>query len=229
MSKHSMKEITCPQCGNKQNYMIWESLNGDLDPEAKKRLIDGTFFAFKCEQCGHEANIVYDILYHDMSHNTMVYFVHPDKVETTMKYMSDAQKNMANMVSGVGDMANNIMKTRNRIVTDQNRLREKAIIFEAGLDDRVIEIIKLLCWFEVSKKLTSLPDDALYFYIDKDGEYKVEVVGGVATCGITREMYENTAKQFANVLEVIGEQYIVDNNFAGNVCLTYNKHARGQK
>ena len=33
---------------------------------------------------------------------------------------------------------------RKRIVTNQNALREKAIIFENELDDRVVELIKLL-------------------------------------------------------------------------------------
>jgi hypothetical protein len=71
--------------------MVWDSLNSDLDPDAKQKLLDGTLFQYKCEKCGHEASVAYDILYHDMKNNTMVYLVEHSVVEETKKYMEMAQ------------------------------------------------------------------------------------------------------------------------------------------
>lgn len=47
MSLRRKKTVACPKCNKESDYLFWESLNGDLDPEAKTQLIDGTFFQFK--------------------------------------------------------------------------------------------------------------------------------------------------------------------------------------
>ena len=45
MSLRRKKTIACPKSNKESDYLFWESLNGDLDPEAKRQLIDGTFFS----------------------------------------------------------------------------------------------------------------------------------------------------------------------------------------
>ena len=42
MSLRRKKTVACPKCNKESDYLFWESLNGDLDPEAKTQLIDGT-------------------------------------------------------------------------------------------------------------------------------------------------------------------------------------------
>ncbi|MFQ7727123.1 MAG: CpXC domain-containing protein, partial [Ruthenibacterium lactatiformans] len=59
MSLRRKKTVACPKCNKESDYLFWESLNGDLDPEAKTQLIDGTFFQFKCPHCGHECKVDY--------------------------------------------------------------------------------------------------------------------------------------------------------------------------
>ena len=44
MSKERIQKITCPECGQEIEMVIWDSLNGDLDPEAKAQLLNGTLF-----------------------------------------------------------------------------------------------------------------------------------------------------------------------------------------
>jgi RNA polymerase subunit RPABC4/transcription elongation factor Spt4 len=39
MSKKNEIEIVCPHCEEKQNVIVWSSLNITLDPEARKRLL----------------------------------------------------------------------------------------------------------------------------------------------------------------------------------------------
>lgn len=218
MSKHSWEKITCNKCGHKQDFLIWQSLNGDLDPKAKQQLIDGTFFRFKCDKCGEEANVVYDTLYHDMAHNTMVHLTGESRVQEVIAACETMKKRMGS-VTGLSQIA----QTRTRVVTSQNRLREKAIIFEAGLDDRIVEIIKLYCWMKMVAQKKEIRDDSLYFYIDDKGEYKVEVIGGIASCDIPKEFYEQMKTQLMPILNAVGERYIVDNNFAGGVLIAMQK------
>ena len=65
MSLENKEIIKCPECGKENEFIVWQSLNGDLDPEAKQKLLDGTLFQFKCSGCGYESNVSYPTLYHD--------------------------------------------------------------------------------------------------------------------------------------------------------------------
>ena len=94
MSLRRKKTVACPKCNKESDYLFWESLNGDLDPEAKTQLIDGTFFQFKCPHCGHECKVDYGMLYHDMAHQTMIYYVSENSVNSV--YTRTSQNSTAN-------------------------------------------------------------------------------------------------------------------------------------
>lgn len=65
MTKMSKHEISCPNCGRQQTATVWESINIDLDPSFRQRLIDGDINMLKCEFCNHEAFLNAPLLYHD--------------------------------------------------------------------------------------------------------------------------------------------------------------------
>lgn len=155
MSKERKEIVTCPKCNKESDYIIWESLNGDLDPEAKKELMDGTLFQFNCPHCGHQCNVDYGMLYHDMAHQVMVYYVSEDSVEKTQKMFSDIDGKIGIPMPGY----------RKRIVTNQNALREKAIIFENELDDRVIELIKIFYLANAQERFPDANVEAAFFLI----------------------------------------------------------------
>lgn len=223
MSQVTNRTIACPNCGHEQNFIIWDSLNGILDPEAKDSLINGTLFRFKCDECGYETEVVYDILYHDMEHHTMVYRVQPESVEQAGQYMLIASEKTKSLDA-------NLPKTRNRIVTDNNRLREKAIIFGAGLDDRIVEIVKLICWMEAVKTITDAKEEDMYFNITNDSNWIVEIVGKDVSCNVPKEMYDQISSQFSPIFDQIGDdELIVDHNFAGTVCLAFNDAHKNNK
>lgn len=221
MSIHSMQSITCEECGHTQQFVIWETLNGDLNPDAKQLLLDGSLFNYKCEHCGYEANIIYNILYHDMSQNAMVFFVEDDNVDVAKEQIELARQATIKLNEPITSNLK-IPNTRHRIVTSQNRLREKAIIFNAGLDDRVVEIVKLLCWVEIRKQFQDVRDDELYFLI-KDDNYMVVAPSKGISCNVPKEMYKNAKRQFGTLLNLIGDnEYIVNNNFAGMLFMIFN-------
>ena len=64
MSMERTESVTCPKCGKASDFIIWESLNADIDPEAQQQLIDGSIFHFTCPECGHKSNVNYGMLYH---------------------------------------------------------------------------------------------------------------------------------------------------------------------
>ena len=193
--------ITCPECGHTQDFIIWQTLNGDLDPEAKQQLLDGTLFRFECNKCGHKSNVDYGILYHDMMHQAMIYYVDENSVEQAIESMYGAEDKMGIEMPGY----------RKRVVTDQNALREKAIIFEHELDDRVIEIIKLFYLANASKQFPEAKIKEVYFLVT-DGKYILEFIGDrPLSAEVSTSMYDSIKTDFAERLESAGNKEPVIN------------------
>ena len=47
MSQSAMQEITCPKCGKKTSFLVWDSINTMKDPEMKENCYDLCRYVFK--------------------------------------------------------------------------------------------------------------------------------------------------------------------------------------
>ena len=203
MSLENKEIIKCPECGKENDFIVWQSLNTEINPEAKEQLLNGTLFRFKCADCGYESNVTYPILYHDMSNRLMIYFVKEDEIDEIKKtFEPDSQFGFA--MEGY----------KRRIVTDQNSLREKAIIFDNGLDDRVVEIIKLMYFANLRRSNPEAKVEVAYFIVD-NGEYQIHFLGETPLVAkLEASFYENIARDFASKIESSEDDYIVDMKWA---------------
>ena len=52
MSQSAMQEITCPKCGKKTSFLVWDSINTMKDPEMKEKVRNDEAFRFHCPECG---------------------------------------------------------------------------------------------------------------------------------------------------------------------------------
>ena len=83
-----------------------------------------------------------------------------------------------------------------RIVGSQRELMEKIRIFDAGKDDRIVELVKRIISDAVADKNPDLRDANLY-YLEEDGESLFVVVnskGALGTVPIPKGMYEDMAE-----------------------------------
>lgn len=213
MSECTTQQITCPKCGHLQAAVIWSSINTLTDPDLRNDVLDGKIFVHKCINCGEEFTLRYNMLYHDMKNGAMVYLVSQNEVEDTKADIEFTKRNLVDRFAEI--IGNSNYSPKFRIVTSPNRLREKAIIFDAGLDDRVVEIAKILCWFEIHKQDNTVKDGDLYFYI-ADNEYKIQIVSSPITCDMPRELYDTVLNVSQKFLQSIGDhEYVVDHMFGG--------------
>lgn len=74
MSLERPVELSCPACQHRQTVIVWESLNADISPEARRALFEGRINVFECEACGQTFPIAVPLLYHDMSRRFLVQF-----------------------------------------------------------------------------------------------------------------------------------------------------------
>jgi hypothetical protein len=75
MSVRNVVELRCPNCGVKGTAEIWNTINVDVDPQAKEQLFECKVNVFPCNHCGSHSVIPAQLLYHDMSKGFCVQFV----------------------------------------------------------------------------------------------------------------------------------------------------------
>ena len=135
MSKSNDISFTCQRCRKDSRFTIWQSINVDLDPKLKQKVIDGSLFVFICPFCQFHQDIVYSVLYHDQTNRFMTWWI-PEDERGKQNYNEDELNMYAKTLFGY----------KLRLVPSLNRLREKILIFDCGLDDRAIELLKRYVW-----------------------------------------------------------------------------------
>ncbi|MCQ2513223.1 MAG: CpXC domain-containing protein [Lachnospiraceae bacterium] len=116
-----------------RNRPQWHSV---LDPDMKEKVRSGEAFRWTCPHCGNTANVNYTTLYHQMEGHVMIYLVFGDQEKAIEMMQGFYRDNEGNIVDADEDY-------RNRVVGTMNEFREKLMILDAGLDDRIIELMKL--------------------------------------------------------------------------------------
>lgn len=210
MSRKFIQKITCPKCGQEGDFTVWSSINTMLDPEMKEKVKTREAFNFHCVACGNNTNVNYDCLYHQMEDEMMIYYASSPE-ETEKVY---------NMFRGENKVSEVLGKIQNkylyRIVHSQNELREKIFIFDAGLDDRVIEIIKLMFTGKYQNNHPEVELDDIFFQPGKkNGLVFLSNGKPVASCEIENELYDMIfAEYVAKRPELRDDDIIINLNWA---------------
>ncbi len=141
MSRSSIEKIECSNCGKEFEFEMHQSVNVTLDPDLKKLVFNNGLFKYTCPHCGVEQNILYPVLYHDMTEgrNFMVQFGSPNYVDE-FEYMSIPEENSERDIDQI--MIKAMRNTPRRGVTNIPDFIEKIVILENGYDDRIIEVIR---------------------------------------------------------------------------------------
>ena len=195
MSMSATNTVTCPQCQHEQDFTVWQSMNVTLDPELKEQLLSGELNAFICQKCAEKTSVAYDTLYHDMRLGLWLYLSHGD--EKPGEDFSRVQSMMAKTAR---------VPYRYRLVRNRNELVEKILIFDAGLDDRMVEIFKLMLGQHISEQGRNV-DELLFQRIgekegDGEGQIGFVIISGEEQDSISVPLptYENVAATHAHLL-----------------------------
>ena len=146
MSMHHEVGITCPKCQKAGIFTVWDSINTKLDPDMKDRVKSQEAFCY-----------------------FMVFYAPTDKdQENADRDMADGQVQFKAMV----DTAGYVM----RLVRTKADLLEKIAIFEAGLDDRLMELTKAAALAQVGEKEKDFTVTESHFVTAKDGSLRLSLV-----------------------------------------------------
>jgi hypothetical protein len=129
MSIKGTVKVRCPACGAAHDAALVQSINARDEPAVVERLLAGDLNVLACE-CGRRTLLEATLLYHD-----------PER-EYFCQACPGGEEAMASGMRAFATIAGSLA-TR-RLVPSHNALVEKVLISRAGLDDAVIEVLKVL-------------------------------------------------------------------------------------
>ena len=205
MSRHHIEKVTCPSCHHEGDFELWDSINTALDPEMKEKVLNQSIFLYTCPSCGETFRLNYSTLYHQMEDLVMIYLVPESEVKKT--YEIFYEKN------ALADYRYRTEKYLCRIVTSANQLVEKIQIFDAGKDDRVMELVKLLATDSILKNDPDIEFDELRFAVDDDGTNILVIInkGEITGAVDIDNMYEFASSHYYDFKDLRDDDEIVIN------------------
>ena len=148
--------IECPHCHMETEHKVIDHINIDRNPELRAKVQDLSVFRVKCPNCGETLLAVHPCLYHDMANQFMVWL-----------WTEDGQVPKAEFDPLAGYTL--------RVTDSLNTFREKINILERGLDDRTIEIMKLLLFAQLNRDLDVV--ELLFHELDeRTGDFRFVAV-----------------------------------------------------
>ena len=213
MSKHHKETITCPAGGKADEFLIWDSINTVIDPEMKEKVRTGEAFKWTCPHCGNTATVNYTTLYHQMEDHVMIYLVHGDKTEAVEVLQGLYRDKDGNLIES---RIRPDEDYRNRVVGTMNEFREKLMILDAGLDDRVIELMKLFMVSHLQESDKNLQiEEFLFSGQNKESASFAVNTGeqGWGSVAFAVDFYDHIAEHFKDAIAT-DKAVIVDQKWA---------------
>lgn len=214
MSQFRTENMVCPVCNKKDTIRLYERIES-TDKAAKRKLLNGSLFTYACPKCNYKTNIGFNVLYNDDEKHFMVYLA-ADRDTSGMKKAMDDIEAKVNALSPSKDIKYSV---RRRIVVDAHELIEKVIIFDANLDDRTIELMKMFYVQAVEENNPDMKILSCYFCI-VDKEWHLEMVsedGRVFMVKMQDDLYQNFEDEYREEIDRIGETYFVNTDYAVNI------------
>ena len=118
---------------------VWNSVTVSDSADLKQDLLHGQVNMFRCPSCGHAALMPTPMLYHDEEKQLMVSFS-PCNDPILKSQLFD---NIRKTSKESGELSK-LEGYNLRFVTDYNELLEKILIFDNGMNDKTVEMIKLM-------------------------------------------------------------------------------------
>ncbi len=119
--------------------MVWSSITVKDSPDLKEDLLKGKINIFRCPSCSQTALMPSPMLYHDEEKRLMISFT-PCNDPVLKEQLYD---NVVKTSTESGELEK-LEGYNLRFSADFNELLEKVLIFESGLNDKAVEVIKLM-------------------------------------------------------------------------------------
>jgi len=211
-------------------------------PQLRQAVLSRQLLKQSCEQCGELVETQYPFLYQDANNRLLVYYVPTTRQDVQQKIgeaLAQMNEQIAAGTLGLGTDA--AFDYQFRVVATYDELLDKILVREHGLDDRIIELMKLsylgrLRGNPVLEQLTGF-----YFGEDEDADpagpgkspifYLLFADGQVGTSVFHQQVYDELAANFqARISETPIQGFrVVDQSWAMEVFTQMAGFGKGQE
>ena len=206
-------QVICPGCGQQAVFDIYPMINTQTHPEMKQAVRDRSAFTFVCPNCGEEAPIDYGFLYQQPEDSLIIHYVpNEQQRDEIRKKLTDPENERVQTIKNAGYVL--------RLVPTQAGLLEKLAIFDAGLDDRIMEVYKLSTLSRLRKEKPEVDIEKcdFLFCTDEEGEHWIQVLNDnkpFGMVGFNDKAYWSIAGNFVGIIPDLNqEDPVVDRSTA---------------
>lgn len=145
MSIFITAKAKCFNCGTEAEVQLAASLNADRRPDLRTQVMDGTFQATDCPNCGTRMRLPAHLTYIHQRRGQWILVESPDELANAEAVEEEARNVFAGLYGAdAPEAAQEIgRELKPRLVFGWPALREKLLADEYGLDDVTLELLKI--------------------------------------------------------------------------------------
>lgn len=156
---------TCNNCGAQHKVNTYSSINVSNDPDLKSAVLNGSLFIWECPHCGKKNLINAPLVYIDAKEQLIIILS-----KEYISFDSPQEGEFAGFTT--------------RQVQTPGALIELVKIYDAGLDDEVLDLCKQVTRMELEQDTLDLKffktdgaDNEIIFTYPKDGQMEMIAIG----------------------------------------------------
>jgi hypothetical protein len=145
MSIFDTATAACPACGADSEFEAVMSVNADRRPDLRQEILDGTFQASACPKCGTQVRLPPEFTYLELRRRHWI-AVHPFASRRDWPGLEPAALEAFDEAFGADappaaqELATGLLP---RVVFGWAALQEKLLLADLGLDDAIVELLKI--------------------------------------------------------------------------------------
>ena len=162
MSTFVPSQIIC-RCGHRYDVQVANGLHISLRPDPRHQIFEGTFHRFFCPTCGMTTMVDATLSFTDFPRRQWFTVAPSYGLPWRRQWLEIARKSFqATMVDSAPELvAGWGREMTRRLIFGLASLREKLVIGDAGLDDRVVELLKI----QLVRDLRGTLSPEVYFHV----------------------------------------------------------------
>jgi len=193
MTQQKNMIVNCPACLEDSSFSIYSAINTQDNPEIKENIFNREIFKFICPHCGEEILVAYDCHYTDPENKYII------------ALLSDTEE--------CGDNIK-VKGYTLRIVRSINEFVEKIALIEDKIDDKVIELYKIMLedQFEDERPGSKIlgiyyggrnfDENSLLFFVITENAENCRATLSMETYNAIEAQFASASEKYSNVSEV---------------------------